>query len=165
MVFDLLRLKNCIDKKIVINENYTFSEDELKNSGILKLDDVSINGEITLNSLREVYIYLCVKGTMILPCAITLKPVEYPFNIIIDGDLSEIQEEHGENTKKCINSIDILPIIWENILMEIPMRVVAPDAKITNMSGDGWRFITDEEDNVNSELSKLEDLLKTSEVR
>lgn len=165
MVFDLLRLKNGIDKKIVVNENYTFSEDELKNSGILKLDDVSINGEITLNSLREVYIYLCVKGTMILPCAITLKPVEYPFNIIIDGDLSEIQEEHGENTKKCINSIDILPIIWENILMEIPMRVVAPDAKITNMSGDGWRFITDEEDNVNSELSKLEDLLKTSEVR
>ena len=165
MVFDLLRLKNGIDKKIVVNENYTFSEDELKNSGILKLDDVSINGEITLNSLREVYIYLCVKGTMILPCAITLKPVEYPFNIIIDGDLSEIQEEHGENTKKCINSIDILPIIWENILMEIPMRVVAPDAKITNMSGVGWRFITDEEDNVNSELSKLEDLLKTSEVR
>lgn len=165
MVFDLLRLKNGIDKKIVIDENYTFSEDELKNSGILKLDDVSINGEITLNSLREVYIYLCVKGTMILPCAITLKPVEYPFNIIIDSDLSEIQEEHGENTKKCINSIDILPIIWENILMEIPMRVVAPDAKITNMSGDGWRFITDEEDNVNSELSKLKDLLKTSEVR
>ncbi len=165
MVFDLLRLKNGIDKKIVINENYSFSEDELKNSGILKLDDVSINGEITLNSLREIYISLEVKGTMILPCAITLKPVDYPFNIIIDGDLSEIQEELGENTKKCINSIDILPIIWENILMEIPMRVVAPDAEITNMSGDGWRFITEEEDNVNSELSKLEDLLKTSEVR
>ena len=165
MVFDLLRLKNGIDKKIVINENYSFIEDELKNSGILKLDDVSINGEITLNSLREIYISLEVKGTMILPCAITLKPVDYPFNIIIDGDLSEIQEELGENTKKCINSIDILPIIWENILMEIPMRVVAPDAEITNMSGDGWRFITEEEDNVNSELSKLEDLLKTSEVR
>lgn len=165
MIFDLLRLKNGIDKKIVINENYSFSEDELKNSGILKLDDVSISGEITLNSLREIYISLEVKGTMILPCAITLKPVDYPFNIIIDGDLSEIQEELGENTKKCINSIDILPIIWENILMEIPMRVVAPDAEITNMSGDGWRFITEEEDNVNSELSKLEDLLKTSEVR
>lgn len=165
MIFDLLRLKNGIDKKIVINENYSFSEDELKNSGILKLDDVSISGEITLNSLREIYISLEVEGTMILPCAITLKPVDYPFNIIIDGDLSEIQEELGENTKKCINSIDILPIIWENILMEIPMRVVAPDAEITNMSGDGWRFITDEEDNVNSELSKLEDLLKTSEVR
>ncbi len=159
MVFDLLRLKNGIDKKIIVNETYTFSADELKNSGISKLDDVSINGEITLNALKEVYIYLEVSGTMIIPCAITLKPVEYPFNIIIDGDLSEIQEEHGENTKKCINSIDILPIIWENILMEIPMRVVAPDAKITKMSGDGWRFITDEEDNVNSELSKLKDLL------
>jgi len=49
--------------------------------------------------------------------------------------------------------------------MEIPMRVVSPDADITNLKGDGWRVITDEDRNVNSELSKLEDLLKTSEVR
>lgn len=159
MIFDLLRLKNGIDKTVIVNETYSFSEEELRNSGVSKLDDVSINGEITLNALKEIYISLEVCGTMIIPCAITLKPVEYPFNIIIDGDLSEILEEHGENAKKCINSLDILPIIWENILMEIPMKVVAPDVEITNMSGDGWRFITDEEDNVNSELSKLKDLL------
>jgi hypothetical protein len=45
------------------------------------------------------------------------------------------------------------------------MRVVSPDADITKLKGDGWRVITDEEDNVNPELSKLEELLKTSEVK
>ena len=162
MIFDLLRLKNGIDKKVVIDETYSFTEEQLKGTDLSKLDDVHIEGEITLNSIGELYLSIEIYGTMIIPCAITLKPVDYPFNIIIEGDLSEIMEE---NQEKFINSIDILPIIWENILMEIPMRVVSPDADITKLKGDGWRVITDEEDNVNPELSKLEELLKTSEVK
>ena len=159
MNFDLLRLQNGIDKKIIVDETYSFSEEELKGTDVTKLDNVHIEGEITLNALKDVYLSLSVSGVMIIPCAITLKPVEYPFDIVIEGDLSELIEE---NSEKFINSIDILPIIWENILMEIPMRVVSPDADITKLKGDGWRVITDEEDNVNPELSKLEELLKTS---
>jgi uncharacterized protein len=162
MIFDLLRLKNGIDKKVVIDETYSFTEEQLKGTDLSKLDDVHIEGEITLNSIGELYLSIEVYGTMIIPCAITLKPVEYPFDTVIEGDLSEINEEIAE---KCINSIDIFPIIWENILMEIPMRVVSPDADITKLKGDGWRVITDEEENVNPELSKLEELLKTSEVK
>ena len=162
MNYDLSRLKNGIDKKIIIDELYSFSEEQLKGTDVTKLDDVHIEGEITLNAIDELYLSIEVSGVMIIPCAITLKPVEYPFDIVIEGDLSEIHEEIAE---KCINSIDIFPIIWENILMEIPMRVVSPDADITKLKGDGWRIITDEEENVNSELSKLEDLLKTSEVK
>lgn len=162
MNFDLLRLKNGIDKKIIVDEIYSFNEEQLKGTDVSKLDNVHINGEITLNALGDIYLSLEVNGVMIIPCAVTLKPVEYPFNIIIEGDLSEISEE---NEEKFINSIDILPIIWENILMEIPMRVVSEGADISNLKGDGWRVITEEEENVNSELSKLEELLKTSEVK
>jgi len=159
MVFDLLRLKNGIDKEIIVEENYSFTEEELEGTGVSSMNDVHIEGEITLNALKEVYLSLEVSGEMIIPCAVTLKPVSCPFNIVIEGDLSEIQEDYDENAKKCINSLDILPIIWENILMEIPMRVVAPDASLSSMSGDGWRVITEEEEHVNSELSKLKDLL------
>ena len=162
MNYDLLRLKNGIDKKVIVDENYSFTEEQLKGTDLISLDDVHIEGEITLNAIDELYLSLEVSGTMIIPCAITLKPVEYPFDIVIEGDLSEI---HDEIAEKCINSIDIFPIIWENILMEIPMRVVSPDADITELKGDGWRVITDEEEYVNPELSKLEELLKTSEVK
>lgn len=165
MNIDLLRLRNGIDKKILVNTNYSFSEEQLKGTDLSKLDDVHIEGEITLNALNEIYLNLEVSGTMIIPCAITLKPVDYPFDIIIEGDLSEIHEESLENAEKCINSLDILPIIWENILMEIPMRVVSQDIDTTNMHGDGWRLITDEVENTNPELSKLKDLLQDSEVR
>ncbi len=165
MNIDLLRLRNGIDKKILVNTNYSFSEEQLKGTDLSKLDDVHIEGEITLNALNEIYLNLEVSGVMIIPCAITLKPVSYPFDIIIEGDLSEIHEESLENTEKCINSLDILPIIWENILMEIPMRVVSDDIDTTNMHGDGWRLITDDVENTNPELSKLKDLLQDSEVR
>ena len=68
-------------------------------------------------------------------------------------------ENIEENSTNFQNSIDILPIIWENILMEIPMRVVSEDAEDITLSGDGWKFITGEEKTENSELSKLKELL------
>ena len=165
MNYDLTRLRNGIDKNVVIDDYYSFTEDELKGTDLSKLENVHIEGEISLNAIDEIYLSLQVTGNMVIPCAITLKPVDVPFDIIIEGDLSEIHPESQENAEKCVNSLDILPIIWENILMEIPMRVVSPDADITKLKGDGWRVITDEEDSVNSELSKLKDLLDDSEVR
>jgi len=165
MNYDLTRLRNGIDRNVVVDDYYSFTEEQLKGTDLTKLDNVHVEGEISLNAIDELYLSLEVTGNMVIPCAITLKPVEVPFDIIIEGDLSEIHPESQENAEKCINSLDILPIIWENILMEIPMRVVSPDADITKLKGDGWRVITDEEDSVNSELSKLKDLLDDSEVR
>ena len=165
MNFDLTRLRNGIDKKIIVNEYYNFSKEQLQVTDVSELNNMHVEGEISLNALDDIYLSLQVTGTMIIPCAITLKPVEVPFDIIIEGDLSDFIEEKPENLKNNINSIDILPIIWENILMEIPTRVVSPDADISNLHGDGWRVITDEEESVNSELSKLKELLEDSEVR
>ena len=167
MEIDLLRLRNGIDKKIDINTNYSFSKDELLGTDVTSLDDAHIEGDITLNALCELYFSLEVTGTMIIPCAITLKPVPYPFDIVIEGDLEEISTEYTENNKKSLNTIDILPIIWENIVVEIPMRVVSPDVDMDNidMHGDGWDFVTGEKKNVNSEFSKLYDLLEDSEVK
>lgn len=165
MNYDLTRLRNGIDRKVIVDDYYSFTKEQLQSTDVSFLDNVHVEGEITLNAIDEIYLSLEASGVMIIPCAITLKPVEVPFDIVIEGDLSEIHEELEENEEKCINSLDILPIIWENILMEIPMRVVSPDADITKMKGDGWRVITDEEESVNSELSKLKDLLEDSEVR
>ena len=103
---------------------------------------------------------------MLLPCAITLKPVKYPFNIEISGEIEELMENFEENERNFQNSIDILPIIWENILMEIPMRVVSEEAKDSDikMEGNGWKFVTEEEE-ITSPLSELMDYLDDSEVK
>ena len=45
--------------------------------------------------------------------------------------------------------------------MEIPIKVVSPDIVEKNIYGDGWKFITDEEEDeeIDPRLSKLKDFL------
>ena len=159
MEFDLRRLISNIDDEVVIDTTYSFNEEELKGSGLLKLDNVSINGNITKDSLNNLVINVDIKGTMVLPCSITLKPVDYPFNINVNGNIEDMLEEMGKFDKKIQNTLDILPIIWENILMEIPSKVVSPDADNVELSGDGWKLIKEEEKKENLGLAKLKDLL------
>ena len=158
MNIDLLRLKNNVDKAIEINETLTFTREELENTDLLDLKNVLVKGELTKDSMDDINLYLNVTGIMYLPCAITLEKVEHKFEFIIDDKLENVLEE-VKNDKKIENTIDILPIIWENILMEIPMRVVSPNAKPEKLKGEGWQFITEQKGNVNPELEKLKDLL------
>ena len=145
MEYNLLRLRNNLDKYIPIDLTYTFSEEQIKGTDLLELKDVKIIGEIYKDSLDDICLNVNVEGVFKLPCAITLKEVDYPFNVKIEGTTSELMGENEEFVKKDENTLDIFPIIWENILMEIPMRVVS---------------ITDqEEDIINPALAKLKDLL------
>ena len=159
MQFDITRLNNNIEKVISINETYSFVQEELKGTDLLKLEDVKVVGELFKNSLGNIELNVDVYGVMVLPCAITLKPVDYPFSLTISGEIDELMEDLEENKRNFQNTIDILPIIWENILMEIPMRVVSKDANTSNLKGDGWEFITEERKKTNPELEKLKDLL------
>jgi len=161
MNIDITRLVSGVDKIIPLDITYSFDKEIIKDTDLLKLDNVSIKGEITKNSRNELLINCEVSGIMVLPCSITLEPVDYPFNIIIDGNLEEMMEEINENSQKIENSIDIFPIIWENVLMEIPMKVVSEKAKNLKLEGDGWKLITDEKkEEINPEFEKLNQLLE-----
>ena len=149
MEIDLNELN--IKPEIDIDTKVKFEEENLKKAGILNMDEVNIKGKITEN-LDEYLLKLNINGKMILPCNLTLEPVDYLFNIEIEENLNEI----AKNSKK---TIDILPIIWENILMEIPMKIVSPKAKNMKTKGEGWELITDSEDKGNHSLAKLKDLL------
>lgn len=149
MEIDLNELN--IKPEITIDAKVKFEDDDLKKAGILNMDEVNIKGKIT-ESLDEYLLNLNINGKMVLPCNLTLEPVDYPFNIEIEENLNEITK----NSKK---TIDILPIIWENILMEIPMKVVSPKAKNMKTKGEGWELITDSLDKGNHSLAKLKDLL------
>ena len=166
MQYDIIRLNNNIEKSIEVNETYSFTEEELSGTDLLKLDDVKIEGEIFKNSLGNIELSLLVEGVMQIACAITLKPVNYPFSIEISGEIDELMENFEEKERNFKNSIDILPIIWENILMEIPMRVVSEEAENSDIKkeGEGWKFVTEEEEKV-SPLSGLMEYLDDSEVR
>ena len=80
-------------------------------------------------------------------------------NIQID----EIIDENSDNSLEIIqNSLDIFPIVWQNILVDVPLRVLAPDASDEPASGDGWRLITEDtnEEVIDPRLAKLKDYIK-----
>ena len=149
MKFDLNTLNT--KPQIIIDTKINFPKEDLEKAKILKMDEVSVKGQIN-NNKEESILNLTIKGKMTLPCNLTLDPVDYPFSIEIEENLNEIIE----NSQK---TIDILPIIWENILMEIPMRVISPKSKNMKTKGEGWELITDSKKQANNSLAKLKDLL------
>ena len=155
MNIDITRLRSGIDEYTNIDLNYSFSKEQLNNTGILELNNVSMKGQITKN-FDKLHLNLKVEGVMILPCSISLKPTKYPFLSQIDDDLDNLLEDFDKNEA---NTLDIFPIIWENILMEIPLKVVNDDLSDVKTEGDGWKFITSKEERINPELEKLKDLL------
>lgn len=156
MNIDLTRLRSGIDKCVNIDINYSFDK-EMLNSDIRSLDDVKITGTITRNSLDDYILNVDIKGTAILICAVTLKDVPYEFDINLDDSLVNLFKDIDINIENINNNVDILPIVWQNIIMEIPTYVVSPDSSSTQLEGDGWS-LNKSVKNENSELSKLKDL-------
>ena len=137
-----LTLINYNKKDIInIDEDLYFSKDDLNRTEIIDLQDVHVSGKIYKDSVDNLVLELALKGIMIVPCSRTLKPTKYEFETDIEENISE----NEENSKKIQKSIDILPIIWENILMEIPISIVNPDSKDENIKGDGWELITNDD--------------------
>lgn len=144
MIIDLTRLNSGIEEYTLVDLDYSFTKEELENSEIEKLDNVKIYGQIYKNNLNDYYLDLNISGIMVIPCAVTLKPVNHEFNIKISDNLNDILTEIDKNIKKVENSLDIFPIVWENILMEVPMRVVSSDVSDIPLEGNGWKFIKED---------------------
>ena len=158
MIIDITSLKN--NSTIKINENIIVDKDILEKSNIIELKDSKVMGEIIKDNLNEYILNVIASGIMVLPDSLTLNPVDYEFSIEIEGNIAELLEEINESSKKTEFSIDIFPIIWENILMEIPMRVGGDDSDNIKLEGDGWKLIQErDETSINPEFEKLKELL------
>lgn len=160
MIIDISKLRSGIVDNIDVNETVIIPKELLEKVNVLDYKEVVVSGYITCDDLYNYYLDLVVDGTLVLPCSVTLKPVDFPFSTRIEGDYLQMMEEIEDFAEKLQNSIDIFPIIWENILMEIPIKVTCPDATDLKLSGDGWKLVTDgEEQEVPSAFDKLKNLL------
>ena len=158
MIIDLTKLICSNLYKLEINDEFIVDEETLKNTDIRKISPIKVNGFIYDNE-EEYNLIINVKGTMTLSCARTLKDVLYPFDIEIDAEIGE----NSDNSLKIVqNRLDIFPIIWQNILADVPLRVLAPGAKEEVLKGEGWRLITEDDNKkvIDPRLQKLSDHIK-----
>ncbi len=155
MLIDLSKIIYNNMYKIPVEGKLVIPEEMLINTDIRKISPVTVNGYI-YNNENDLNLNVKVTGTMVLPCCRTLKDVDYPFDIEIDEVIGENSENSLEINQ---NTLDIFPIVWQNILVDVPLRVLAPDADEESIKGDGWHLITEDEEKekIDPRLSKLKD--------
>lgn len=143
-MLDLTRLQNRSINELEYCDSIVLDESLYESTDIRHLSPIDVNAHIKRVTDSSYSMDLEIKGTMVLPCAITLKDVNYPFEIKTELKLSNEEDLDEEYVKINQNSIDIISIIWQNIVLEIPLRVVSEDIDDTPISGDGWRFIRED---------------------
>ena len=129
MKIDLRKLYSLAS--VDVDGTITFPEERLKSAGIIRLEDVNVHGKAIINYEDEIELNLDLSGKMCLPCAISLEEVEVPFATKIE----EIIEENNINGNFYLDLSDIL---WENIVLEIPIKVVKEGVQLETSSGKGW---------------------------
>ena len=148
MFIDITRLQNRSTNEFLYKNTIVLDEALYKNTDIRKLSPVEVSADIKRITDTSYKMSLEIKGEMTLPCSITLNDVIYPFDIKTEVKLSNDDEEDEEYVKIIQNNIDIISIIWQNIVLEIPLRVVSEDANNSPVSGEGWKLIREDESNI-----------------
>ncbi len=159
---DLLQLK---DYHLVFDEDITFDSDISKSfPRIRKINDINVKGDGTYDpSTQQLSIHFILNGSVVVGCDITFDDVIVPIETEADEvftfdrnvqDIGIIQAQ-GEY-------IELLPTIFQLIVMEIPIKVVK-SGNIEYPKGDGWEVISEKTyqqektKNVDPRLSILKD--------
>lgn len=135
MKIDLSLLHTNQVNEVSIHDSYSFTDD-YSCPDILGLSDIKVDGIITLRDDKDVFIGT-ISGTMIIKDSISLEEVSYPFEIQFDDFLPE-------NYIKNENTLDILGFLWENIVLEVPLRFTKVQ-DLSKYQGDGWRVVREDE--------------------
>lgn len=156
MIIDL----NELYKKgiVIIDENVEMG---IKDSslGIKKLENLKLLGKITYNDFEELDINLKLTGTMYLLDAMTLEEIPYGFESNIEESLAENEINLEKYIDKSKNILDIQEILWENIVLEVPIRVRKDDSDVS-LEGEGWQLNKEDKEEIDPRLAKLTELLK-----
>ena len=145
MNVDLTKLVTNLENKLIIDIPVDFDESKLSKENIRKLDNVFFKGEITKLCDENFQISGTLSGTMVLPDDITGEDVFQKFSTSLEEEFGDIVADGDDILKIVNNKLDISDYLWQNILLEIPLKIVNKKNENLTIKGDGWRLITEEE--------------------
>ena len=167
MNIDLTNLVIGLEEEIVIEKNLEFSSEMFSGTLIRELKNIMFNGSIEKLCDDTYQLSGKITGIMVLPDDITLESVDYSFESVIEEKFSEFDNSGEKSLEIVKNRLDITEFLWQNILVEIPPKIVSEKNRNLTMRGNGWRLVTEEElknndsnDSPFSELYKLIDSRK-----
>lgn len=149
MKWTLSQLQKNRSKDFVIDE--IINVDEIKNLDptIKEVSLMHITGRADIDSAKVTF-HLKINGHLILPCSRTLVDVNFPINVdttetflLKDLDYESFEEVHQVKG----DLIDLIPVIQEILLLEVPMQVFCEDSSEEGapQSGRDWEVIQEQD--------------------
>ena len=121
---------------------------------ILDISKISVNGVIRMDA-KEYILHYKMQYTITLPSSRSLTPVAIPMSIDVDEifqtleDFQMLKEEERLDEILVIegNTISLDESVADNILLEIPLRVLTPEEEESNElpQGSFWKVLSEEE--------------------
>lgn len=153
MIIDITSLNNSSKNYMDIDSSFTIPSEYFKNTDIISLKDLNIKGIVQKLDISFITVKAMVSGVMIIPDSISLEPLEYNFEC-------EIDEEIENFDKNSSNLLDITDILWQNIILEVPLKLSNVE-NFNDYQGDGWRLVSEDsiETNTNNPFKELKDMM------
>ncbi|MFC4320289.1 YceD family protein [Litchfieldia salsa] len=152
MKWTISQLNQLQHKGLTVDEIVDVTDlKELDKNSIRDISPVRVTGRVDLSSLKATF-HLTISGSMVLPCSRTLVDVPFPFEITTTetfllrhtSDYDTDEETHQVQG----DVVDLLPLIKELIILEIPMQVLSNDLNAEGAApqeGKDWQVISEED--------------------
>jgi len=161
MKWTLSQLQKNRSKDFLIDEIVNMEEIKNLDQTIRDISPMHITGRADVDSAKVTF-HLKINGHLILPCSRTLVDVNFPINVETTETflLKDLDYESDEEVYQVIgDQIDLIPVIQEILLLEVPMQVFCEDSSEEGapQSGKDWEVIGEQEkkDKIDPRLAGL----------
>jgi uncharacterized protein len=146
----LSQLQKYRNKDFPIDETIRVDEIKETDPSIREVSPMHITGRGDIDSTKVTF-HIKIEGHLILPCSRTLVDVKLPINVettetfLLQGSVYETEEDVNQVKG---DVIDVMPIIREILLLEVPMQVFCEDVNTEGaapQSGKDWEVVHEEE--------------------
>jgi uncharacterized protein len=166
MKWTLSQLQKYRSKDFPVDETANMDEIMKVDPTIRRVSPIRVTGRADIDSSKVTF-HLKIKGYLVLPCSRTLVDVNFPIDVettetfLLKGLDYELEEEVHQVKGEVI---DLLPVIQEILLLEVPMQVFCEDYTGTDaapQSGKDWEVIQEQDmkDKIDPRLAGLAKLL------
>lgn len=171
MKWTLSQLQKYRSKDFPIDEMVNVDEIKETDQTIRHVSPMHVTGRADIDSTKVTF-HLNIKGHLVLPCSRTLVDVNYPIDVettetfLLKGLDYETEEEVHQVKGEVI---DLMPVLNEILLLEVPMQVFCDDHTSEEgapQSGKGWEVIheLEKQDKIDPRLAGLAKLLDQNDT-
>lgn len=132
MKWSLQQLNRYSNEDLVFSGEFNFDEFVGTVNGLLSINNANVEGKCRCINIDRYKFDLHITALLELEDSWTLEPV--PFKV--DLEVTEVFDRVDTDEDVRIiekNTVDLKDVVWENILLSIPMRIVKDEVKEVNM--------------------------------